>query len=169
MKTTILSPAQAKDFLSGVRRNYRMASDESSGLPSDIVDALSDILKKMGQRMPLPDHPPVPMASVSELLDMVEERVIVEPPVVEVIANVAGEVEVVHDGEDVQDDFESEVDVNDVEPHPPLSLREAREYASRLLELVTINNEFIKRAGTSSSRHYPRDLDVLSQVSANAR
>ncbi len=59
------------------------------------------------------------MASLNELLDIVEERVIEEPPAVEVIANVGDEVEVDHDGEDVQDDFESEVEVNDVEPPPP--------------------------------------------------
>ena len=75
-----------------------MASDESSGLPPDVVDALSDMLKKMGQKMALPNQPPVPMASVSELLDIVEERVIEEPPMVEVIPSVVDEVEVVHDG-----------------------------------------------------------------------
>ncbi len=53
-----------------------------------------------------------------------------------------------HDG---QDDFESEVEVDDIEPPPPLSLREAREYANRLFEFVTINNVFIMRAGSSSS------------------
>ena len=169
MKTKILSPTQAEDLRSGVRRNNRVASDEASGLPSHIVDELSDMLKKMGQRMALPDHPPVQMASLNELLDIVEERVIEEPPAVEVIANVGDEVEVDHDGEDVQDDFESEVEVNDVEPPPPLSLCEAREYANRLFEFVTISKDFIKRAGTSSSRDYPRDLDVLSQALANVR
>ncbi len=107
------------------------------------------------------------MASVSELLlDIVEERVIEDPPVVEV--NVVDESEV-HDGEDVQDDFESEVEVDDVEPPPPLYIRDAREYANRLFEFGTINNEFIKRAGTSTRRDYPRDLDMLSQVLANVR
>ncbi len=73
----------------------------------------------MGQTMTLPDRPPVQMASLNELLDMAEERVIEEPPVVKVVANVADEVEVVHDGVDVQDDFESEAEVSDVEPPPP--------------------------------------------------
>ncbi len=59
MKAKILSPTQAEDLRSGVQRNNRVASDEASGLPSHIVDDLSDMLKKMGQRMALPDHPPV--------------------------------------------------------------------------------------------------------------
>jgi hypothetical protein len=143
-----------------------MASDESTGLPSDVVDALSDMLKKMGQRMALPDHPPVPMTSVSGLFDIVEERIVEEPPVVEV--NIVDEVEV-HDGVDVQDDFENEAKLDDIEAPPPLSLIVARDYANRLLEFVTINIEFIKRAGTSSSRDYLRDLDMLSQVLANVR
>ncbi len=83
VKTKIFSPAQAEDLRSGTRHNNRMASDESCGLPSDVFDALSDMLKKIGHRMALPNQPPVPMASVSELLDIVEERAIEELSVVD--------------------------------------------------------------------------------------
>ncbi len=51
VKTKILSPTQAEDLRSRTRQNNRMASDESSGLQTDVVDALSDMMKKMGQKM----------------------------------------------------------------------------------------------------------------------
>ncbi len=53
--------------------------------------------------------------------------------------------------------------MNDVEPLP-LTLGEARICASRLLEFVVVNNDFVKKAGPSSKRDYPRDLDVLVQA-----
>ncbi len=54
-----------------------------------------------------------------------------------------------------------DVEVNDVEPLPQLTLGEAMICASRLLEFVVVNNDFVKKAGPSSKRDYPRDLDVL--------
>ncbi len=46
-----LSPLQAENLRTGVRRNNRIALDESSGLPSDIVDSLSDMLKTRGLKI----------------------------------------------------------------------------------------------------------------------
>jgi hypothetical protein len=74
VKTKILSLLQAEDLRTGVRRNNRIARDESSGLPSDIVDSLSDMLKTIGLKIGLPNSPPVCMATVGELLDMPLER-----------------------------------------------------------------------------------------------
>ena len=62
------------------------------------------------------------------------------------------------------DAFDGDVEVNDVEPLPPLTLGEARICASRLLEFVVVNNDFVKKAGPSSKRDYSRDLDVLVQA-----
>ena len=53
-----------------------------------------------------------------------------------------------------------------VEPAKPLSLAEARKYAERLLEFVSINEEHVKRAGPSNTRDYTRDTDVLVQTLA---
>ena len=69
------------------------------------------------------------------------------------------------DNECDTDAFDGDVEVNDVEPLPPLTLGEARICASRLLlEFVVVNNDFVKKAGPSSKRDYPRDLDVLVQA-----
>ncbi len=54
--------------------------------------------------------------------------------------------------------------MNDVEPLPPLTLGKAKICASRLLEFVVVDNDFVKKAGPSSKRDYPRDLDVLVQA-----
>ncbi len=62
VKTKILSPAQVEDLRTGMRRNTKVAPDESSGLPSDIVDSLSEMLKNMGQKWALPNQPHVSMA-----------------------------------------------------------------------------------------------------------
>ncbi len=62
------------------------------------------------------------------------------------------------------DAFDGDVEVNDIEPLPLLTLGEARICASRLLEIVVVYNEFVKKAGPSSKRDYPSDLDVLVQV-----
>ena len=60
------------------------------------------------------------MATVSELLDIVEERVIEEPPGVSLIANVEIEFDKNEDDEVkvAHEYFESEEEVNDVEPPP---------------------------------------------------
>ncbi len=50
VKTKILSPAQGEDLRTSMRRYNRVAPDESSGLPSDIVDSLSEMLKNMGRK-----------------------------------------------------------------------------------------------------------------------
>ena len=77
------------------------------------------------------------------------------------------------EGEEVADDvlnyaLGNEIEVDDIEPLAPLSLREARVYASRMFEFVTINIDYIKRAG-SSTRDYSNDLDALVQVLACVR
>ena len=167
VKTKILSPPQAEDLRTGVRRNNRIAQDESSGLPSDIADLLSDMLKRIGLKIGLPNSPPVCMATVGELLDMPIERVVEAPPEVEVIQVVENEDDD-DEGEGVND-FDCDIEVDDIEPLPPLSLSEARDYATRLLEFVTINHEHIKRAGSSSNRDYSRDIDVLNQVLMNVK
>ena len=155
-----------------MRRNNSIAPDESPGLSSDIVDSLSEMLKNMGRKLALPDQPPVSMASVCDLLDLPVERIVEEPPVFDEMEDVeeeGGEVR----GEDVDDDileeFGSALEVDDIEPLPPLSLREARDYAGRLLEFVTINQDFIKRDGSSSTRDYSKDLDALIQALACVR
>ena len=73
-------------------------------------------------REPTMTHYGSTMVSVSEFLGMVGERVIEEPLVEELIANMGDEVEVMHDGEDVQDGFESKVEVDEIKLLPPLSL-----------------------------------------------
>ena len=95
------------------------------------------------------------------------ERVVEAPLEVEVIQDVENEVD--NDEGEGYDDFDCDVEVDDIEPLPPLSLSEARDYAARLLEFVTINHEHIKRAGSSSNRDYSRDIDVLNQASTNVR
>ncbi len=55
--------------------------------------------------------------------------------------------------------------MDDVDPLPPLTLYEARLYASRLLEfVVVINNEYVKMAGPNSKHDHPHDLDALVQA-----
>jgi hypothetical protein len=76
VKTKIPSPAQTEDLYTGMRRNIKMATDESPGLSSDIVDSLSEMLKNMGRKSTLPDQPPVSMASVCDLLDLPVERIV---------------------------------------------------------------------------------------------
>ena len=96
-----------------------MASDESSGLPSEIVDSLSDMLKNMGRKLALPNNPPIGMASVYELLDMAIERIIEAPPLVMDASGIV--VEEVEDDVDEQEDFASDLEVDEVEALPPLS------------------------------------------------
>ena len=167
--------AQVENLCTRFAVKNRMAIDESSGLPSDVVDSLSEMLKNMGKKLALPNQPPVDMASVCDLLDMPEERIVEEPPIVEVVEDEVAEGE--QEGEEVADgDFndafgnEIEVqDVDDIEPLAPLSLREARISASRLFEIVTINIDYIKRAGSSTTRDYSHDLDALVQALAFVR
>jgi hypothetical protein len=137
VKTKILSPAQAEDLRAGMRRNNRVAPDESSGLPSDIVDSLSEMVKNMGRKLALPNQPPVSMASVCDLLDLPVERIVEEPPVFDVMEDAE---EVCEDDDDAtREEFGSSLEVGDIESLPPLSLREARGYAARLMDFVTIN------------------------------
>ena len=150
-----------------MRRNNRVAPDESSGLPSDIVDSLSEMLKNMGRKLALPNQPPVSMASVCDLLDLPVERIVEEPPVLDVMEDVE---EVCEDDDDAtREEYRSSLEVDDIEPLPPLSLREARGYAARLMEFVTINQDFIKRDGSSSTRDYSNDIDALIQALACVR
>jgi hypothetical protein len=107
------------------------------------------------------------MATVHELLDMPIERVVEAPPEVEVIQALEDEVD--NDDGEGNDDFDCDIEVDDIEPLPPLSLREARDYASRLSEFITINHEHIKRGGSSANRDYTRDIDVLNQALMNVR
>ena len=141
-----------------------MASDESSGLPSDIVDSISDIFKKMGRRLALLNNPHISMASVSELFDMAIERIIEALLIAMDALGMA--VEEVEDDVDEQEDFVSDAEVDDeVEALPPLYLREARDCCTRLLEFVTINHHFVKREGPRNNHHdYIRDLDAISQA-----
>ncbi len=95
---------------------------------------------------------------------MAEERIVEEPPIVDVVEDEGAEGE--HEGEEVADDdlndaLGNEIEVDDIEPLAPLSLREARVYTSRLIEFVTINIDYIKRAGSSTTRDYSHDLDAL--------
>jgi hypothetical protein len=69
-KTKILSHAQVEDLRSGVRHNNRAPSDEKIGLPCEIVEELSEMVKYLGRKMVEPSQPPIiGMASVSEFLD----------------------------------------------------------------------------------------------------
>jgi hypothetical protein len=81
---------------------------------------------------------------------MTEERIVEEPLIVDVVeddgAEEGQEGEEVADN-DLNDAFENTIEVDDIEPLAPLSLRETRVYASRLFEFVTINIDDIKRAG----------------------
>ena len=57
------------------------------------------------------------------------------------------------EGEEVADDdfnvaLGHEIEVDDIEPLAPFSLCESRVYASRLFVFVTINIDYIKRAGS---------------------
>jgi hypothetical protein len=163
IKTNIFNPIQSEKLRSGVRCNNRVASDESSGLPPKIVDSLFDMLKNMGRKLALPNNPPIAMASDNELLDMAIERIIEAPPLVMDASRIV--VEEVEDDVDEQEDFASDLEVDEVEALPPLSLREARDYCNRLLEFVTINHHFVKREGPRNNHHdYIRDLDAISQA-----
>ena len=70
IKTKILSPDQVEELRARVRHNNRAASDETNGLPCEIVDELSEMLIFLGKRMVGPNQPPLEMATVSELLDI---------------------------------------------------------------------------------------------------
>ncbi len=75
------------------------------------------------------------------------------------------------EGEEVADDvlndaLENEIEVDDIETLAPLSLGEAVIYASLLFEFVTINIDYIKRAGSRTTRDYLQDFDALVQVLA---
>ena len=111
-----------------------------------------------------PNQPSIEMATVSELLDIQVERAIVAPPdILEEAETGIFEAE----SEDSECDinaFDGDVEVNDIKPLPLLTLGEARICASRLLEFMVVNNKFVKKAGPSSKRDYPRDLYVLVQV-----
>jgi hypothetical protein len=77
------------------------------------------------------------MASVCDLLDLPVERIVEEPLVFDVMEDVEEEGGEVW-GEDVDDvileEFGSALEVDDIEPSPPLSFREARDYDGRLME-----------------------------------
>jgi hypothetical protein len=130
------------------------------------------MVKNMGWKLALSDQPPVSMASICDLLDLPVELIFEEPPVFDMMEDVEekdGEV----CGEDVDDDileeFGSALEVDDIEPLPPLSLREARDYDGRLMEFVTINQDFLKRDGSSCTRDYSKDLYALIQALACVR
>ena len=138
--------------------------DERGGLPSAVVDHLSNLLTNMGKKLATNHRCSVPMVSVQELVDMPIERVVEAPPVV---SRAPDEVEDVDEAQEDtgQDDgmieLDNDVDVDDIEPMNPLTISEARTYAERLHEFVSINEEHIKRAGPSNKRDYPLDMDVL--------
>ena len=88
------------------------------------------------------------MLTASELLDIEIERMIEAPPqVVEGMESEEQDIEFDEigdcefDGE--VDEFGGEVEVDDIDPLPLLTLDEAKLYASRLHELVVVNNEFV--------------------------
>ena len=142
--------------------------NERGGVSSTIVDELSGLLASMGKRLATNQRSPVPMVSVEDLIDLPVEREVEAPPVV---ARPPGEDEPLDEEEEAACDegvieLEDGVDVDDVEPAKPLSLAEARKYAERLLEFVSINEEHVKRAGPSNTRDYTRDTDVLVQTLA---
>ena len=126
----------------------------------------------MGRKLALPDQPPVSMASVCDLLDLPVERIVEEPLVFDVIEDVEEEGGEVCE-EDVDDaipeEFGSALEVDDIEPLPPLSLREARNYVGWFMEFVTINQDSIKRDGSSSTRDCSNDLDAPNQALACVR
>ncbi len=66
VKTKIRSPAPIEDLRTGIHRNNKTAIYESSGLPSDVVDSLYEMMKNMGNKLALPNQPPVDMASVCD-------------------------------------------------------------------------------------------------------
>ena len=119
--------------------------------------------------MAAPNQQPIEMSTASELLDIEIERMIESPPqVVEGMESEEQDIEFdeIGDGEfgGEVDEFGGEVEVDDIDPLPLLTLDEAKLYASRLHEFVVVNNEFVKKAGCSSKRDYPRDMDAIVQA-----
>ena len=147
-----------------MRHNNRAASDEKVGIPHEIVEELSEMLKSLGKKMVEPNKPPIAMASVGELLDIEVERIIEAPPQILEGAGTEEDDVVSEENDDILDAFGGDVEVDNVEPLPILTLNEARLYASRLHEFVVVNNEFVKKAGPSIKRDSSRDLDVLIQA-----
>ena len=65
----------------------------------------------------------------------------------------------------IDDDEFWDVEVDDIEPlHATVNSRRGKLYASRLHEFVVVNNELVKKAGCSSKREYPRDVDAIVQA-----
>ncbi len=59
-----------------MRHNNRAAPDENIGIPCDIMDELSEMLKSMGKKMAAPNQQTIEMSTASELLDIAIERMI---------------------------------------------------------------------------------------------
>ena len=167
IKTKILTPAQMEELRTGICHNDRVAANERGGLPADIVDDLSTLLQNLGKKISV-GTVQVKMATAVELLDLPAERVTEAPPVLteepEESATAEEAEEATVEGQLIE--MSNDIDVDEIEPPPPMSLKEAREAAHRLLEFVTINKDHVKRAGPSNKRDYVHDVDVLSQALA---
>ena len=73
------------------------------------------------------------------------------------------ESEDIEDG-NIVDTFGGDVEVDKAKPLPLFTLDGSRLCASRLQTFVAVNHKFVQKAGPSSKRDYPRDLDVLVQA-----
>ena len=93
------------------------------------------MFKSLGKRMVGPNQPTIEMATVSELLDIQVDRVIVASlDILEEAETGIFEAES-ENNECGKDAFDGHVEVNDIEPLPLLTLGEARICASRCLNM----------------------------------
>jgi len=74
------------------------------------------------------------------------------PQIIEGTKTEVDNVESEADNDDILAAFGGDVEVNNVDPLPTLTLDEARVHASRLLEFVVANNEFVKKVGPKLER-----------------
>ena len=102
------------------------------------------------------------MATVEDLIEMPAEQAIVCP-----LDENSAAIEDTPDDEEEDEtdeamiDIRQDVDVDDVEPLPPLTLAQAKEYAERMFEFVSLNREQVQIAGCTDQRDFLRDADAL--------
>ena len=61
-------------------------------------------------------------------------------------------------------DLENDIDVDDVEPMPLLTLQEAKQYMERIYEFVVVNKDQVQEAGCSNFHDLMRDAGALNEA-----
>ena len=114
---------------------------------------------------------PIRMMEVQDLVDMPAERVVMEPHAAAVPDGLELEPMALEEEEEEVAMIETldDVDVDEIEPLPPLNLNEAKIYVERLFEFVCINKDQVQEAGCTNKRNFFSDVDALREAIGSMR